>query len=72
MMMDFTQVDMQSLCLGALAWWVWSKIVNKCRFYLMALIACITKDSREKTLEVIVERCRVTADKRLPYWTVNK
>jgi hypothetical protein len=72
MMMDFTQVDMQSLCLGALAWWVWSIIVSRCRYYLIGLVAYIGKDTRETTIEVIVDRCRMVADKRLPYWRLSK
>jgi hypothetical protein len=69
---DPSRIDLSSVLLGAFAWWLWSKIMGTVYYWFAAIASCMKNDSREKVMGILMEKARMTFDKRLPHWTVTE
>ena len=71
---DFTQLDITSFGIGALAYWIWSQYILKAIFvwFIIPVGGILTGKSRESVINDGVEKARKRLEALLPHWTVNR
>ena len=71
---DLTQLDITSVCVGALFCWIWTQYILKAIFvwFIIPVGAILLGKSRESVINDGVEKARKRLEALLPHWTVNR
>lgn len=71
---DFTQLDVTSACIGAVAYWIFVRFILQysLSWIIIPSLAIILGKSRETVINELVESSRKKFEKLLPHWTVKR